>query len=135
MQISDQGKKFLQEAGKWATFISITGFIGIALLIIMSFSIGTILANMPEGTLGGISPRFLSFFYLILGGVYFVPVFFLFQFGTSVKKAFEQEDLGTMTFAFKKLRAHYKFIGVLIIISIVFYILSFFLGLFAAVMA
>jgi len=80
MQLTEQAKKHLLEASKWANFIAIVGFIAIGLLIIMSFSIGTILASLPEGSLGGLSPQFFSFFYLIAAGIYFIPVFFLFQF-------------------------------------------------------
>lgn len=129
MQISEQGKKYLLEAGKWATFLGIAGFILIALLIVMSFSIGSILGNLPEGSLGGLPPRFFSFFYLIVAGIYFIPVFYLFQFGVKTKQAFEQDDIGMLTFALKKLRSHYKFIGILFIVAVVLY---FFLILFGA---
>ncbi len=105
MQISEQAKKYLLEASKWATFISIVGFIAIALLIVMSFSIGTILANLPEGYLGGISPTFFSFFYLIMAGIYFIPVFFLFQFGQKTKQALVNDDSSLLTFGLKKLKS------------------------------
>jgi len=133
MQLSDQAKKHLLEACKWANFIAIFGFIAIGLLIIMSFSIGSILANLPEGSLGGISPKFFSFFYLIAAGIYFIPVFFLFQFGQKTKQALLEDDHNLLTFGLKKLRSHYKFIGVLIIIFIVFYLLLILFGAFGAV--
>ena len=129
MQLSEQAKKYLLEASKWANFIAI------GLLIIMSFSIGTILANLPEGSLGGLSPRFFSFFYLIAAGVYFIPVFFLFQFGQKTKQALMQNDHNLLTFGLKKLRSHYKFIGILFIVFISLYIFlnnSIFLILFGA---
>ena len=134
MQISDQGKKYLLEAAKWATFIAIVGFIGIALLVVMSFSMGSILSSLPEGSLGGLSPQFFSLFYLIVAGLYFIPVYFLFQFGVNTKKAFEKDDLGTLTFALKKLRSHYKFIAILVIIGIILYTLLIFLGAFSALL-
>ena len=118
MQLSELGKKYLLEASKWATFIAIVGFIAIGLLVIMSFSIGTILANLPEGSLGGLSPKFFSFFYLIAAGIYFIPVFFLFQFGQKTKQALMQDDHNLLTFGLKKLRSHYKFIGILFIVFI-----------------
>ena len=132
MQLSDQAKKYLLEASKWANFIAIFGFIAIGLLIIMSFSIGSIMANLPEGSLGGISPKFFSFFYLIAAGIYFIPVFFLFQFAQKTKQALLEDDHNLLTFGFKKLRSHYKFIGVLIIVFIVFYLLLILFGAFGA---
>lgn len=121
MQISEQAKKHLLEASKWATFIAIVGFIAIALLVVMSFSIGTIMANLPEGYLGGISPTFFSFFYLIMAGIYFIPVFYLFQFGQKTKQALINEDNGLLTFGLKKLKSHYKFLGIIVIIGLVLY--------------
>ncbi len=132
MQLTDQAKKYLLEASKWANFIAIFGFIAIGLLIIMSFSIGSIMANLPEGSLGGLSPKFFSFFYLIAAGIYFIPIFFLFQFGQKTKQALLEDDHNLLTFGLKKLRSHYKFIGVLIIVFIVFYLLLILFGAFGA---
>ena len=134
MQLSEQAKKYLLEASKWATFIAIVGFIAIALLIVMSFSIGTIMANLPEGYLGGISPTFISFFYLIMAGIYFIPVFFLFQFGQKTKQALVNEDSSLLTFGLKKLNSHYKFLGILLIIGIAMYFVLIILGAFGALL-
>ncbi len=133
MQLSDQAKKHLLEAAKWANFIAIVGFIAIGLLVIMSFSIGTIMASLPEGSLGGLSPKFFSFFYLIAAGIYFIPVFFLFQFGQKIKQAFAEDDHNLLTFGLKKLKSHYKFIGILCIVFIIFYFLMILLGAFGAI--
>ena len=132
MQLSENAKKYLLEASKWANFIAIVGFIAIGLLVIMSFSIGTIMANLPEGSLGGLSPRFFSFFYLIAAGVYFIPVFFLFQFGQKTRQALSQDDHNLLTFGLKKLRSHYKFIGILIIVFITLYLFLILFGAFTA---
>ena len=134
MQLTEQAKKYLMEASKWANFIAIVGFIAIGLLIIMSFSIGTILASLPEGSLGGLSPQFFSFFYLIAAGIYFIPVFFLFQFGQKTKQAILEDDHNLQTFGLKKLRSHYKFIGILFIIFIALYLLLILFGAFNALL-
>jgi hypothetical protein len=134
MEISKQAEKYLMEMSKWATFIAIVGFIGIALLVVMSFSIGTIMANLPDGYLGGISPSFFAFFYLIMAGIYFIPVFFLFQFGHKTKQALINKDSSLLTFGLKKLNAHYKFIGILLIIAIVLYFTLIMFGAFGALL-
>ncbi len=134
MQLSDQAKKYLLETSKWANFIAIVGFIAIGLLIIMSFSIGTILASLPECSLGGLSPKFFSFFYLIAAGIYFIPVFFLFQFAQKTKQALMQDDHNLLTFGLKKLKSHYKFIGILFIILIALYFFLILFGAFGALL-
>ena len=122
MELGQQAKNYILEASKWATFLSIIGFIGIGLMIILSFTIGAVLANLPVETMGGISPQFFSFFYLIIAGVYFIPVFYLFQFGSKTKQAIMNNDNDVLTFGLKKLRSHYKFLGIISIIGIYFYI-------------
>jgi hypothetical protein len=134
MQLTEQAKKYLMEASKWANFIAIVGFIAIGLLIIMSFSIGTILASLPEGSLGGLPPKFFSFFYLIAAGIYFIPVFFLFQFAQKIKQALMEDDHNLLTFGLKKLKSHYKFIGILFIILIALYLFLILFGAFSALL-
>ena len=134
MQLSDQAKKHLLETSKWANFIAIVGFIAIGLLIIMSFSIGTIMASLPEGSLGGLSPKFFSFFYLIAAGIYFIPVFFLFQFAQKTKEALIKEDHNLLAFGLKKLKSHYKFIGILFIVLIALYFFLIIFGAFGALL-
>ena len=134
MQLSDQAKKYLLEASKWANFIAIFGFIAIGLLIIMSFSMGTILASLPEDSLGGLSPKFFSFFYLIAAGIYFIPVFFLFQFAQKTKQALIEDDHNLLTFGLKKLKSHYKFIGILFIVLITLYLFLILFGAFSALL-
>ncbi len=132
MELGQQAKNYILEASKWATFLSIIGFIGIGLMIILSFTIGTVLANLPVETMGGISPQFFSFFYLIIAGVYFIPVFYLFQFGSKTKQAIINNDTDVLTFGLKKLKSHYKFLGIISIIGISFYIILMIFGVFSA---
>jgi len=134
MELGQQAKAHLEEASKWAIFLSIIGFIGIGLMVILSFTIGSILSNLPIENLGGLSPQFFSYFYLIFAGIYFIPVFYLYQFGSKTKSALSSNDTDLLTFGLKKLKSHYKFVGILAIIGISIYFLLMILGLFGALM-
>ncbi len=131
MELNQEAKEFLNEAAKWATILSIIGFITIGLMVIMSFSIGSILANMPNSNLG-VSTQMLSMFYLILAGVFFIPVYLLFQFGVKTKMAIANNDTDMLTFGLKKLKSHYKFIGIVMIIIFGMNILMLLIGGLAA---
>ena len=131
MELNDQSNKFLFEIAKWATFLSIVGFISIGFMIILSFSIGTILSQIPENNIG-VSPQFFSFFYLIFAGIYFIPVYYLFQFGSKTKKALINNDADLLTFGLKKLKSHYKFLGIVTIIMVGLNILFLIFGTLAA---
>ena len=131
MELNQQSKDFLNEAAKWATILSIIGFISIGLLVIMSFSIGSILATLPTSDLG-VSAQVLSIVYLIIAGIYFIPIYFLFQFGIKTKKAIAENDTDLLTFGLKKLKSHYKFIGIVMIIGFALNILFMLIGGMAA---
>ncbi len=131
MELNDQANKFLLEIAKWATFLAIVGFVTIGFMIILSFSVGTILSQIPENNMG-ISPQFFSFFYLIFAGVYFIPVYYLFQFGSKTKKALINNDTDLLTFGLKKLKSHYKFLGIITIIMVGLNILFLIFGTLAA---
>ena len=131
MELNDQSKAYLYETARWATILSIIGFIVIALLIMVSFSVGTLLANSPYGNLG-ISPQVLSITYLIIAGVYFIPIFFLYQFGVKTKYAIDNNDTDLLTFGLKKLKSHYKFIGIVMIIMFGLNILFLLIGMLTA---
>jgi len=131
MELNDQSKAYLYETARWATILSIIGFIVIALLIMVSFSVGTLLANSPYADLG-ISPQVLSITYLIIAGVYFIPIFFLYQFGVKTKYAIDNNDTDLLTFGLKKLKSHYKFIGIVMIIMFGLNILFLLIGMLTA---
>jgi len=135
MQLGEQAKSHLQEAAKWAVFLSIVGFIVIGLMIILSFTIGSVLANLPIDYLGGLSPQFFSYFYLIFAGIYFIPVYYLYLFGTKMKAALLNEDNDLLTFGLKKLKSLYKFLGILTIVAFSFYFILMLFGVFGALMA
>jgi hypothetical protein len=131
MELNDQSKAYLYEIARWATILSIIGFVVIALLIMVSFSVGTLLANSPYGDLG-ISPQVLSTTYLIIAGVYFIPIFFLYQFGLKTKYEIDNNDTDLLTFGLKKLKSHYKFIGIVMIIMFGLNILFLLIGMLTA---
>ncbi len=135
MQLGEQAKSHLKEAAKWAVFLSIVGFIGIGLMIILSFTIGSVLANLPIENFGGLSPQFFSYFYLIFAGIYFIPVYYLYQFGTKIKAALLNDDNDLLTFGLKKIKSLYKFLGILTIVGISFYFILMLFGVFGALFA
>lgn len=103
---------FLTEIRKWSMFLAILGFIFLGLLVLIGLFIG--LAGSFFGSyLGGIE-RFLIFFvYIIIGVLYFFPIYYLLKFSVNMKKALDQSEQKGLTVAFEYLKSHYKFIGIL----------------------
>jgi len=113
-------------ATKWAKFLAIMGFIFSGLIVVMAFSIGNILENAPNFSGGQIPPipsSGLSVIYLILGLVYFVPSWFLFQFARRTKLALINDVEANLTEGIANLRRCFKFMGILTIIMLALYML------------
>jgi hypothetical protein len=59
--------------------------------------------------------------YLAIAVLYFFPSLFLFQFGSKMKIALNNNDQPALNLSFTKLKAYFRFWGVLTIILISFY--------------
>jgi membrane-anchored glycerophosphoryl diester phosphodiesterase (GDPDase) len=111
----------LNSARRWSNFLAILGFIGSGLLVLLALFMGTFLSflgdeTMPSGVVLGI-----SLLYLALGIVYFFPVYYLFKFSDFAGKAVKSGSSENLTAAIKNLKAHYKFIGITAIVTMILY--------------
>jgi len=128
LQLNESAKGFLKEAAKWAYFLSILGYIGIGFIVLIAVFAGTLFAFMsnmsPEmsniGTMGG---SFISAIYLIIAALYFFPIYYLNKFASKAKDALRDNNSETLTNSFEYLKSHYKFIGILALITLCFYAL------------
>ncbi|MVN22733.1 DUF5362 family protein [Mucilaginibacter arboris] len=127
MLITFEAEAYLREAGKWAHFLSITGFVFSVLTIISAFSVGAIVGKLQQTYGSGLDAKALSsglsFMYFIFGILIFVPSLYLFQFAASLKNGFTFGDQERLNTAFQKLKSYFRFWGILIISFIVFYLM------------
>jgi hypothetical protein len=116
---------------KWALFLSIVGFIFLAILVLFGFSLGTIMGQLGDETvMEGFPTSLFGIIYLIIGLIYFFPILFLFQFAVNARKGIQFMDSGFLSQAFKKLKDHYTYIGILMAIMLGLYV---FFGIIMAV--
>jgi hypothetical protein len=118
LTINTKSKSFLKETAKWAFFLSIMGFIGIAFMVVLGIFSNTIFNAIPQAKqipfdLG----LFMTITYLVFAVLYFFPVYYLMKFSTKMKKALATKNDETLADAFEVLKSHYKFIGVFTIIT------------------
>lgn len=126
LQLDESAKDFLKETAKWAYFLSIIGFVGIGLLVLIAIFAGTFFSLMSNSVpgmaaAGGSFGIMFSIIYLIMALLYFFPVYFLNKFASNAKKAFRDNDSEALTNSFGYLKSHYKFIGILTVILLALY--------------
>ena len=124
--LTNESISFLKEAGKWAYFLGIIGFVFIGFMVIGAFSMATILSSLgPLGAeaYGRATGSMITVMYLVFAAIYFFPVYYLFNFGKKVKEAFLNNNTELLTESFKNLKSHYKFVGILTVVILGFYVL------------
>jgi hypothetical protein len=131
MYLTDESKSFLKETAKWAYFLSIMGFIGIALLVLLALFMGTLFTTLGSlggeaamgamGAMGALGGGFITAIYLVIAVIYFFPVYYLFQFASKAKAAFATNNNEQLNASFEYLKSHYKFIGVVTLVSLILY--------------
>lgn len=135
LQLDQTAKDFLKETAKWAYFLSIVGFVGIGLMLIIAVFAGTIFASMGSAMGGAFGSSFgaaMGFVYVFIAAIYFFPVFYLFKFSVNAKKAFRENDSEALSSSLGYLKSHYKFIGIFMAAILALYALIFVFGIIGA---
>lgn len=129
LQFTQQAQGFYREAAKWATFLSIIGFIGTAFMVIVAlimFAMGSTFGSaMGNSSLAGIvSGGLVGGFYLLFAVINFFAAYYMFKFASKTKQAFSNNDGFALTESFENLKSYYKFTGIVAIVVIALYILA-----------
>ena len=134
--LSNAAMGFLQETGKWAKFMSIMGFIGLGFMVIAALFLmmaGSALSQNMAGM--PVSTSMFGLVYLIIAGLYFVPIYYLYNFSVKIQQAIANKNSQVLEKSFEFLKSHYKFIGILMIVMLGLYVLMFIFGLFGGIAA
>ena len=130
-EFSEEALGFLKETAKWGYFLSILGFVFLAIMVSIALFVGSIFSKI--GSFGGMNPMMgigtgvFSAIYLMIALLYFFPIYYLFQFSSKIKNAFKFNDNEQLNASFQYLKSHYKFMGILALIFVSFYGVIFFM--------
>ena len=133
LTLTSSAKEFLREIAKWGKFLSILGFIALALMLIGSFFIGSFYNTTPQAAkmpfdLGIV----VTFIYIVIALIYIFPIYYLYQFSVKMKEALASKEDTVLATAFEMLKSHYKFIGVFTVIMLSVYALAAVIGFIGA---
>lgn len=138
--LTENSKSFLKETAKWAYFLSIMGFILIALLVLLALLMGTLFAKLVDlgggvAALGARSGGLIMTIYLLFALIYFFPVYYLYQFASKIKAAFTTDNNEQLNTSFEYLKSHYKFLGIFTLVVTIIYALILVLGIIGGIMS
>ena len=120
---------YLREAGKWAKFLGIIGFVACALFLIMALFIGALFSVMAKLSPiysqmpAGIGPVF-SVIFILIDILYFFFALYLYQFGSRIKNSLIYMDANQVADALGKLKSFFKLAGIVTIVVLCIYALE-----------
>jgi len=137
LQLTPVAQGFLKETAKWAKFLAIVGFIFVGLYIIMAiamFAMGGAMSSAASemegmegmegmsgmGAAGMMGGAFLGVIYLLVAILYFFPMLYLYKFASKTQFALNNSNTDELTNGLENLKSHYKFMGILMLIALIF---------------
>ena len=134
--LSAEARYYLHEAAKWAKLLAILGFVFcglIAILLIIAFATSYLMLGfLSKGHTGALNFKDFALLVpmLLILVIYFFFVYYLYQFACKIKKGLTNSDTGLVTVAMNKLKAFFKYWGILTIVMIAIYTFVFIAFLF-----
>ncbi len=124
--VDEQLKYYIRNTVKWAKFLAIVGFVITAFILIMAFSVGTLISTLSQVEN---FPRFggsamITIFYLIIAILYFIPCLFLYRFARRTQGAVDSNSQEQLLSGFDHLNRFFKFVGILTLIYLIFMALA-----------
>jgi len=134
LQIDQPVTTYLGETAKWAKFLAIVGFVFCGIIALVAIFAGSAMSAAfgSAGIDGGASGVIVTVVYLIVAVIAFFPYLFLFHFANKMQRALRQNDQFSLTESFKNLKSCYKFVGILTIISLSFWVIMIAIALITA---
>lgn len=126
-----------QGFAKWAKFLSIIGFILCGLFVIVGMFAGTIFSSIAtinrsmyrDASVTSGLGFVMTFVYICIAVVYFFPTLYLFQSSVKLKTALESASQELFVMGLAKLKACFRFWGIITIIILSIYALFFLIAI------
>lgn len=125
ISINSSVKAYLLESAKWGRFLAIMGYVFIVIMVIVSFSLMITSKFFPATNTNSFQTLGLGALYLLLSGLYIIPITYLHRFSTQVKYGVLNNDELNVEESFKNLKSLFKFSGISTIVILVLYALIF----------
>ena len=130
LELNLQAQDFLRQAGKWASFLGIIGFILTAFTFLSALFVSSIFATAatlarardPQSDIASILTGVMTITVtctsLVQSIIYFLFSLYLYQFGNRIKKGVFSADSNEISRALGKLKSFFRLWGILTVIGL-----------------
>jgi ABC-type glycerol-3-phosphate transport system permease component len=139
--LSPVAQELLIQTKPWIRFISIMSFIGAAFMAIIGLlmiAMGSLSGTMsgvrgPFGSMAGIGGIIGGVFYIILAIIYVMPGVFLSRYASAIQRLQTNRSEEALEEAFSNQKSFWRYIGILIIVTMALVVLAIIAGIIGAV--
>ncbi len=125
LEVTGTLKNYLLDAAKWGKFLAVTGLISCFVMVAGAFYAGYYISHLPSYSFGSSMGRAITAFYIFFAVIWFYPCVFLYKFSTKLIEALKNNSQEYIESAFINLRSAFKFMGVVTIVILSLWLLSF----------
>ncbi len=127
LEITDTLKSYLLDAAKWGRFLAVIGIISCLLMVAGAFYAGYYVSHLPSYSFGSSMGQAVTAFYIFFAVIWFYPCLFLYKFSVKLLLALKSSSQEYIESAFINLRSAFKFLGIVTIVILCLWLLSFLL--------
>lgn len=120
---NDAIEMYIKETAKWGKFLAIVGYVVMGLLVLLAIAVMLGMSALSKTTGHNIFSVWIGMIYILLAGVYYVPITYLYRFSVRAAQAVENNDEEEYTAAFENLKSLFKFLGIFTIVMFAIYAL------------
>lgn len=134
LSIDPVTKAQLSETARWAKFLAIVGMVGLGLGVVFglvySIWISTMMGTMQErygvqspGAYAGGLAVGSALIFIVMAVVAFFPMLYMLRFANQMKVALYGNDQESLNTSFQNLKRYFRYVGIITIIGIGFWII------------
>jgi hypothetical protein len=130
IEIGPEALKNLNVTRKWTTFLSVLGFIFLGLIIVAGLATSLFLTTFKSQQANlGVPEWLMIVVFIVIGILYFFPIFFLFRFSRNTRDGVQNRDPRKLTKGLRNLRLYFAYLGIMVILVLtVYFMLLIFAG-------
>ncbi len=124
LELNERIKNDLLVSAKWGKFIAIVGYVSMGLLGIFGFVFlfgYTPFNQINQSPLFPMPFRFAGILYVIMAGIYYFPITYLYRYTTKIKEAVLSTNQDSLTESIENLSKMFKFMGIMTIVILALY--------------
>lgn len=128
--LDERSRAYLLETTRWTKFLSIFGFIliGLMLILLLIMLVAGSSFSAYSGELEAVGVVVAVIIMIIFLALYTYPVYALWKFTNNMKSGINTNNQEQIVEAFRYQKNMYRFMGILLIIVLAFYLLGFIFG-------